>query len=97
VEQLGYKGLAAVHDFTKDYQKAIFQLNRALQIDNNDPETWLNLGITYERIDNFKEALKCFYKVVELIKEESKKRQNDLYKKALRKIKEIKQKNPNPQ
>ena len=66
-EELFYYGLAHCFDELKQYQKAIFNYSRALELDPEDPATPYNIAIIYKNgLNDYKKALEYFDKAIEI-------------------------------
>jgi tetratricopeptide (TPR) repeat protein len=47
-------------------QKALDSLSRAIEQESNFAHIWVNLGIAYEKLENWKDALECYLRAAEL-------------------------------
>ncbi len=61
-----YNLLGMLNLLTGNVEKALTSLNEAIKDEENFAHIWVNLGIAYEKLRNWQEALECYLKAAEL-------------------------------
>lgn len=56
--------LALAYDKAKDYQKAVLELNKAIEIEPNKIEYYYNLAVIYDKMSDYENAIQNYYYVV---------------------------------
>ena len=61
---------AKIINATRTYNMAMVSYNKAVNIDPKFAFAWDNLGLSYRKIGNYKEAIKCYENRLKLIHQE---------------------------
>ena len=60
-------GLGEDTETDYEYEKQIKEYDRALQINPDDADTWLNKGIILKRMGKYSDGARCIEKAIDLI------------------------------
>lgn len=60
-DYVSYSDLGAFYEESKEYEKALFYINKSLEIANSYGRALYNKGVVFSKMKNKKEALKAYY------------------------------------